>query len=145
MKWVTGKHINVDRIACPWLILRFLDAEAEFLFVDEKEVLPVAARDEAVPYDVPHHPELKFTHHEKMCTFEVLLREFEVDDPGLHLLAKIVRGAGRHGERSAAPEAAGLRAISEGFRYLGISSDKSLTWGFPVYDALYAWCLEQTK
>lgn len=139
MKWVTRKDIKVDRTACPWLIRRFLDPEAEFLFVDEKDVLTAAAREEAVPFDLPRHPELKFTHHEGLCTFEVLLREFELDDPALARLAKIVHAAELRGQDSA-PEAPGLKAIAEGFHLLAVNDEKRLTWGFPVYDALYAWC-----
>jgi hypothetical protein len=139
MKWVTRKDIKVDRTACPWLIRRFLDPEAEFLFVEEKDVLTAAAREEAVPFDLPRHPELKFTHHEGLCTFEVLLREFELEDPALARMAKIVHAAELRGQDSA-PEGPGLKAIAEGFHLLAVSDEKRLAWGFPVYDALYAWC-----
>ena len=139
MKWVTRKDIKVDRTACPWLIRRFLDPEAEFLFVEEKDVLTAAAREEAVPFDLPRHPELKFTHHEGLCTFEVLLREFDLDDPALARLAKIVHSAELRGQDSA-PEGLGLKAIAEGFHLLAVNDEKRLAWGFPVYDALYAWC-----
>lgn len=138
MKWVTRENIKVDRVACPWLIQRFIDPDAEFLFVPEGKVLQVAARKEAVPYDMPRNPELKFTHHGGLCTFEVLIREFELEDPALDRLAKIVRG-----EERAAPEAAGLKAIAEGFAALGISDKDQLARGFPLYDALYAWCQKQ--
>ncbi len=139
MKWVTRKDIKVDRTACPWLIRRFLDPEAEFLFVEEKDVLTAAAREEAVPFDLPRHPELKFTHHEGLCTFEVLLREFDLDDPALARMAKIVHAAELRGQDSA-PEGPGLKAIAEGFHLLAVNDEKRLAWGFPVYDALYAWC-----
>jgi hypothetical protein len=139
MKWVTRKDIKVDRTACPWLIRRFLDPEAEFLFVEEKDVLTAAAREEAVPFDLPRHPELKFTHHEGLCTFEVLLREFELDDPALARMAKIVHAAELRGQDSAS-EGPGLKAIAEGFHLLAVNDEKRLAWGFPVYDALYAWC-----
>jgi hypothetical protein len=139
MKWVTRKDIKVDRTACPWLIRRFLDPEAEFLFVEEKDVLTAAAREEAVPFDLPRHPELKFTHHEGLCTFEVLLREFDLDDPALARMAKIVHAAELRGQDSA-PEGPGLKAIAEGFHLLAVNDEKRLVWGFPVYDALYAWC-----
>jgi hypothetical protein len=139
MKWVTRKDIKVDRTACPWLIRRFLDPEAEFLFVEEKDVLTAAAREEAVPFDLPRHPELKFTHHEGLCTFEVLLREFDLDDPALARMAKIVHAAELRGQDSAA-EGPGLKAIAEGFHLLAVNDEKRLAWGFPVYDALYAWC-----
>lgn len=145
MKWVTRKDVKVDRMACPWLIRRFLDPEAEFLFVEEKDVLTAAASQEAVPFDVPRHPELKFTHHDGLCTFEVLLREFELDDPALARLARIIHAAELHGTDDAMAEAPGLKAIAEGFHLLGASDEKRLAWGFPVYDALYAWCQKHAK
>jgi hypothetical protein len=145
MKWVTRKDAKVDRIACPWLIRRFLDLEAEFLFVEEKDVLSAAAREDAVPFDLPNHPELKFTHHDGHCTFEVLLREFEMEDPALTRLAKIVHAADLHCQEHAAPEAPGLKAIAEGFHILGAKDEKRLAWGFPLYDALYAWCQKHAK
>lgn len=143
MRWVTRENIKVDRVACPWLIRRFIDADAEFLFVPEERVLEVAAQEEAVPFDLPRNPELKFTHHDGLCTFEILLREFELEDPALNRLAKIVHGADIRGEEHASAEAPGLRAIAEGFAALDISDEGRLTYGFPIYDALYAWCSRQ--
>ena len=140
MKWVTRARPKVDRVACPWLIKRFIDEDAEFLFVPEKDVLKIAARDDAVPFDMPRNPELKFTHHDGLCTFEVLLREFDLKEPALARLAKIVHGADLAGEERTAPEAAGLRAIAEGFAALKLSDEKRLVHGFPIYEALYAWC-----
>lgn len=145
MKWVTRKDIKVDRIACPWLISRFIDPDAEFLFVEEKDVLTAAAREEAVPFDLPRHPELKFTHHEGLCTFEVLVREFDIDDPALTRLSRIVHAAELRGEDASAPEGYGLKAITEGFHALGVTDEKRLSWGFPVCDALYAWCQKQAR
>src|SRR5574337_809125 len=124
MKWVTRQDVKVDRVACPWLIRRFIDPEAEFLFAPENEVLAIAAREEAVPFDMPRHPELKFTHHDGLCTFEVLLREFDLKEPALRRLAKIVHGADIRGEEHTAPEAAGLKAIAEGFHALQISDEQ---------------------
>jgi hypothetical protein len=145
MKWITRQNIKVDRIACPWLIRRFIDPKAEFQFVPEKEVLKIAARSEAVPFDMPHNPELKFTHHDGLCTFEVLIREFGLKDAALTRLAKIVHGAELAGEEHVAPEAAGVRAIVEGFAALEIKDEERLQRGFQVYDALYAWCRKHAK
>lgn len=145
MKWITRENIKVDRVACPWLIRRFIDPQAEFLFVPEGEVLKIAAREEAVPFDMPRNPELKFTHHNGLSTFEVLIREFDLKEPGLAHLAKIVHGADIRGEEHAAAEAPGLKAIAEGFAAMGLSDEKRLAYGFPLYDALYAWCGKQAR
>ena len=145
MKWVTRRDIRAERIACPWLILRFLDSEAQFLFVEEKDVLLAAAREEAVPFDLPHHPDMKFNPHEGLCTFEVLLHEFEVEDPALTRLGKIVHAAELRSQSRGTPEAAGLRAIAEGFHLIEASDEKRLAWGYPIYDALYAWCEKHPK
>src|SRR5437899_2439920 len=93
MKWITRQNIKVDRVACPWLIRRFIDEKAQFLFAPENEVLAIAAREDAVPFDMPRNPELKFTHHKGLCTFEVLLREFDLKEQALARLAKIVHAA----------------------------------------------------
>ena len=143
MKWITRENIKVDRVACPWLIRRFVDAEAQFLFVPEDQVLGRAATEEAAPFDMPRNPELKFTHHDGMCTFEVIMREFRLQDVALARLARIVHGADIQGEEHAAAEAPGLRAIAEGFAALGLSDEERLARGFPIYDALYAWCQKQ--
>jgi hypothetical protein len=145
MKWVTRSNVKVDRVACPWLIRRFIDADAQFLFVPAEQVLETAAREEAVPFDMPRHPELKFTHHDGLCTFEVLLREFDLDDPALARLAKIVHAADIQGEEHTSAEGPGLRAIAEGFAALGLSDEKRLVRSFPIYDALYAWCAKQSQ
>jgi hypothetical protein len=145
MKWITRQNIKVDRVACPWLIRRFIDEKAQFLFAPENEVLPIAAREDAVPFDMPRNPELKFTHHKGLCTFEVLLREFDLKEPALARLAKIVHAADISGEEHTAPEAPGLKAIAEGFHALNLSDEKRLAYGFPIYDALYAWCEGRAK
>jgi len=145
MKWVTHKGVKVDGTACPWLIRRFLDPDAQFIFTDEKEVLNAAAQQEAVPFDLPRHPELKFTHHDGLCTFEVLLREFKLDDPALIRLSKIVHSAELRNNQRSSPEAAGIKAVAEGFHMLGADDETRLTWGFPIYDALYAWCQRDSK
>lgn len=145
MKWITRQNVKVDRVACPWLIRRFIDPKAEFLFAPEAEVLEIAAREEAVPFDMPRNPELKFTHHDGLCTFEILLREFGLKDAPLARLAKIVHAADIAGEEHTAPEAPGLKAIAEGFASLEISDEQRLAYGFPVYDALHAWCRRRVK
>ncbi|HJY88271.1 MAG TPA: chromate resistance protein ChrB domain-containing protein [Candidatus Acidoferrales bacterium] len=145
MKWITRQHVKVDRVACPWLIRRFIDPQAEFLFAPEAEVLAIAAREEAVPFDMPRNPELKFTHHNGLCTFEVLVREFDLKERGLARLEKIVHAADIRGEEHKAPEAAGLKAIAEGFEAMGLSDEQRLARGFPIYDALYAWCEKHPK
>ena len=145
MKWITREGVKVDRVACPWLIRRFIDADAEFLFAPEDQILKIAAKEEAVPFDIPHNPQLKFTHHVGLCSFEVLIREFDLKDPALTRLAKIVHAADIHGEEHTAPEAAGLKAIAEGFHALPITDKQRLAYGFPVYEALYAWCRKHAK
>ena len=145
MKWITRSNVKVDRVACPWLIRRFIDPDAHFLFVPEEHVLPLAAQEGAVPFDMPRNPELKFTHHDGLCTFEILIREFGLKDPALDRLAKIVHGADIKGEEHVAAEASGLRAIAEGFAALGLSDEERLARGFPIYDAFYAWCENQAK
>lgn len=143
MKWITRNNIKVDRVACPWLIRKFIDPQAEFHFVPEDQVLGVAAREEATPFDMPRNPELKFTHHDGLCTFEILIREYRLTDPALKRLARIVHGADIRGEEYAAAESPGLQAIADGFAALGISDEERLARGFPIYDALYAWCRKQ--
>ncbi len=145
MKWITRQNVKVDRVACPWLIRRFIDPQAQFLFVPENEVLARAAREEAVPFDMPRNLELKFTHHDGLCTFEVLMREFNLKEPGLEYLARIVHGADIKGEEHSAEEAPGLKAIAEGFAAMNLSDEQRLAHGFPIYDALYAWCQKQAK
>jgi hypothetical protein len=145
MKWITRKELRAEGIACTWLIRRFLDEDAEFIFAEENEVLNVAAREEAVPFGLPRHPELKFTAKGGLSTFEVLLDESELEDRGLTRLAKILSAAELRGEESAAPQGAGLKAIVDGFALMGASDEQRLTWGFPIFDALYAWCQKHPK
>ena len=143
MRWITRQNIKVDRVACPWLIRRFIDPDAEFLFVEEDQVLPMAEHMDATPFDMPRNPELKYTHHDGLCTFEVIIREYGLKDLALARLARIVHGADIRGEESAAAEAPGLQAIAEGFAAMGISDEERLAHGFPIYDALFAWCKKQ--
>ncbi len=137
MKWVTREGAKTDRVACPWLIKRFIDPEAEFLFVPKDQVLTVARKEGGKSFDAPG---ADYTHGDNKCSFEVLIEEYKLDDPALHALAQIVHGADIPADINLVPEAAGLRAIAEGF-YLACSDDhEKLGREFPMYDALYAWC-----
>jgi hypothetical protein len=142
MKWVTRERPKTDRIACPWLIKRFIDPEAEFLYVPADEVLAVAAREGARSYDAPG---ADYTHRDGLCSFEVLVEEFELDDPALHRLARIVHGADIADDRDATPESRGLLAVAEGFHLLELGDHRQLELSLPVYDALYAWCKREVE
>ena len=137
MKWVTRERPKTDRIACPWLIKNFIDAEAEFLYVAQGEVLAVAGREGAHSYDAPN---AEYTHRDGLCSFEVLVEEYKLDDPALRLLARIVHGADVSEDRDATPQSRGLLAVAEGFHLLNLGDHRQLELSLPVYDALYAWC-----
>lgn len=137
MKWVTRERPKTDRIACPWLILRFVDPEAEFLYVPADEVLGVAEREDALSYDAP---DARYSHRDALCTFEVLVEEYGIDDPAVHVLARIVHGADIAEDRDATPQSRGLLAVAEGFHLLELGDHRQLELSLPVYDALYAWC-----
>jgi len=138
MKWVTRKNANVDRIACPWLIRKFVDADAEFLFVPADEVRSVAEREGALPYDIP---DVELGHVDGRCSFESIIVKYQIKDPALDLLAKIVHGADVAGDRDIVPEAAGLYAIANGFALVhGEQDHEKIRLETPMYDALYAWC-----
>jgi hypothetical protein len=138
MKWVTRRNAKVDRIACPWLIRRFIDPQAEFLFVRAEEVGTVAEQEGAIPFDVPG---VELGHREGRCSFESLLRKYGLEDPALLLLGRIIHGADIPEDVGIEPEAAGLRAVGHGFALLlGEDDQEKLRLQMPVYDALYAWC-----
>ena len=137
MRWVTRERPKTDRIACPWLIRNLIDPEAVFLYVPADEVLAVAERDNALSYDAPG---ARYTHRDGLCTFEVLVEEFEIQDPAVALLARIVHGADVAEDRDATPESRGLLAVAEGFHLLELDDHRQLELSLPVYDALYAWC-----
>jgi hypothetical protein len=139
MQWITRERVKVDRVACPWLIRKFVDPQAEFLFVPADQVLSVAAQTGAMPYDVP---EVTLGHHGKACSFEAILDEYTLTgDAALVLLGKIVNGADTDNTRWQQPEGAGLEAIAEGFRHLGFTDDLAQNQAaWIVYDALYAYC-----
>jgi hypothetical protein len=136
MKWVTREKARVDRIACPWLIRRFIDPEPTFLFVPAGEVIEVARREGAIPYDVP---EVELGHHGDRCSFDAFIATYRLDDPALHALAEIVRGADTSA-RGLTRESWGLYAIASGFRELARDDHENMARQFPVYDALYAYC-----
>jgi hypothetical protein len=139
MKWVTRARPKIDRVACPWLIRRFVDPAAEFLYVPPGEVMAVAAREGAIPYDVPG---VELGHHGDQCSFDAIIRKYDLRDPALARLATIVRAADT-GAPHLAPEAPGLEAIAEGFRLAFTDDQELLARELPVYDALYAYCRRQ--
>ena len=145
MKWITRSNVKVDRVACPWLIKRFIDAEAEFLFVTEDLLLETARRQEAIPFDATRLPKVKLNHRGERCTFEAILEDYKLSDPALHRLALIVRGADVKGQEHVSAESPGLRAIAEGFAASGISDPERLIREFPVYDALYEYARHRLK
>lgn len=143
MKYVTRAHAKVDRIACPWLITRFIDKDAEFLFVAADEVMDTAKRESAIPFDVPG---VELGHRGELCSFDAVIEKYGITDPALLRLAEIVRGADTS-NRTLTPESAGLFALASGFHALSPSryaDDHALLQAeFPVYDALYEFCRAQ--
>jgi hypothetical protein len=138
MRWITRKNAAVDRIACPWLIRRFIDPEAEFLYVDAAEVDRIARNQGATPYDVEG---AKLGHVDGRCSFESILLEYRLSDPALKRLADIVHGADVEADINRSPESAGLKAAAMGFRkQYGERDHEKLEAQMPLYDALYAWC-----
>lgn len=141
MKWVTRKNANVDRIACPWLIRRFVDRDAEFLYVATEEVAAVAEREGAIPYDVKG---VELGHVDGRCSFESIMVKYDLTDPALQRLAKIVHGADVAADINVVPESAGLKAIAQGFGLAhGENDHEKIRLETPMYDALYTWCQEQ--
>ncbi len=136
MKWITREKARVDRIACPWLISRFIDRDAEFLFVPSDQVMTVAKREQAIPYDVP---DVELGHHGHHCSFDAFLEKYKLDDPALRALALIVRGADTS-NRALSPESAGLFAYATGFAATSKDDFDNMARQFPAYDALYAYC-----
>jgi hypothetical protein len=143
MRFVTRKNAAVDRIACPWLIRRFVDRGAEFLYVDPQEVARVAREQDAVPYDVEG---AELGHVDGRCSFESILLKYRLDDPALQRLAAIVHGADVEADLAKTPESAGLKALAMGFRKVYGERDlEKLEAEMPMYDALYAWCQAQVR
>lgn len=136
MKWITRERPKIDRIACPWLVLRFIDRSAEFLYVPATEVLRLAAATGAIPYDVPG---VELGHVGEFCSFDAFLAKYDLSDPALCGLAAIVRGADTS-RFDLSPQSAGLHAISQGLSHLYSDDHEMLRHGIVMYDALYAWC-----
>ena len=141
MEWVTREHPHTDRIACPWLIRRFIDPGAQITYVARDEVLPYAERTGAVSFDAAG---ARYTHRGGLCSFEVLVEEYALaGDPALALMARVVHGADVSDDRDATPQSRGLEAIAAGFMHLGVDDQEQLRLELPVYDALYAWAQQQ--
>jgi len=141
MKWVTRERPKIDRIACPWLIARFIDKTPEFLFVPTEQVLAVAHETGAVPYDIPG---VEMSHEGEFCSFDTFLKKYHLTDPALQQLAVIVRGADTS-RLDLAPQAPGLLALSLGLSRVYADDHEMLRHGMVMYDALYAWCRDCQK
>ncbi|MGH9338711.1 MAG: chromate resistance protein ChrB domain-containing protein [Acidobacteriota bacterium] len=137
MKWITRSHVHVDRVACPWLIKRFIDNQAEFLFVPKNQVNELAKSTGAIPFDAP---EVELGHQEGRCSFESILQKYDLNDPALLRLAEIVHAADIRADVDKDPLARGLEAIATGFSILFPDDETNLEKQFVIYDALYAWC-----
>ena len=144
MKWITREHVKVDRVACPWLIKKFVDADAEFIFAPVDKVMDEAKRLNAIPYDVKN---VELAHHGKECSFEAILKKYSLsDNAALVLLGRIVNGADTDNTLYQQPEGPGLQAVAEGFRHLGYKDDHAINAAeWIVYDALYAYCREMVR
>jgi hypothetical protein len=141
MKWVTRARPKVDRVACPWLIKRFVDPQAEFLYVQAEQVMEVSKQADAIPFDVPG---VELGHRGPECSFDAIIKKYKLADSALQRLAIIVRGA-ETTEKGLAPECPGLEAIAEGFRLAYSDDHDLLEHEMPVYDALYAYCQEKLR
>jgi len=136
MRWITRERPKIDRVACPWLVARFIDRSPEFVFVRSKDVLRVAAETDAIPYDIPG---VELSHVGDRCSFDAFIEKYALSDPTFESLAVIVRGADTS-RLDLAPEAAGLFAISHGLSQNFSDDHELLRHGMVMYDALYAWC-----
>ena len=136
MKWITRERPKIDRIACPWLVTRFIDKDAEFLYVPSGDVLRIAAEAGAIPYDIPN---VELSHVGELCSFDAFLKKYELHDPALQQLALIVRGADTSC-LDLTPQSSGLYAISLGLSQTFANDHEMLQHGLVMYDALYAWC-----
>ena len=137
MKWLTRSHVHVDRVACPWLITRFVDNEAEFLFVPKNQIDRVVKQAGAIPFDAP---DVELGHHDGRCSFEAIIAKYDLKDPALLRMAKIIHAADVAADIDTDPIARGLDAIAVGFSLRLPSDEENLLHQFEVYDALYAWC-----
>jgi hypothetical protein len=136
MKWITRSHVHVDRVACPWLITRFIDSAAEFLFVPKSKVMEMAEKEGAIPFDTPG---AELHHRENLCTFDVIIREYQLTDPALLRMAQVINAADTD-RLDADPLAAGFEAIAVGYGLRFPDDRENIERQFEVYDALYAWC-----
>lgn len=141
MKWITRERPKIDRIACPWLIAKFIDKEPEFLYVPSSDVLKIANETGAIPYDIPN---VEFSHVGELCSFDAFLKKYDLTDPALQQLAEIVRGADTS-KLDLTPQSAGLYAISLGLSKSFSDDHEMLKHGIVMYDALYAWCKDCQK
>lgn len=137
MIWITRSHVHVDRVACPWLITRFVDSEAEFMFVPKNEIDRIVKETGAIPFDAPG---VELGHHEGRCSFDSIILKYELKEPGLLRMAKIVHSADVDEDINNDPIARGLEAIASGFSLRFPEDVENLEHQFDVYDALYAWC-----
>jgi len=144
-RWITRCDVKVDRVACPWLIRRFIDPKAQFFFVPEDRLLETAGRLRATPFDAQRLPEVKLNHRAERCTFEAILEDYGIVEASLQRLALIVRGADVKGQEHIAAESQGLRAIAHGFAMSGINDEERLEREFPIYDALYQYLCRQER
>ena len=133
---MTREHPRTDRIACPWLIRKFIDPDAEIVYVPAGDVLTYADREGAISFDAPG---ARYTHRDGMCSFETLIAEYHLDDPALALMARVVHGADVSEDADATPQSRGLEAIADGFALIDVDDQRQLELELPVYDALYAW------
>ena len=140
MKWVTRSHVHVDRVACPWLITRFIDSDAEFLFVPKSEIGRVVRETDAIPFDAP---DVELGHHGGGCSFESIIMKYELKDPGLLRLAQAVHSADVASDIDSDHIAHGLEAIDSGYSLRYPDDQENLAHQLEVYDALYAWCRMQ--
>ena len=138
MQWVTREHPHTDRVACPWLIRKFIDPGAEIVYLPGDEVLTYAERSGAISFDAKG---ARYTQRDGLCSFEVLIREYGLGgDRALALMARVIHGADVSEDRDATPQSPGLLAVADGFALLGLPDQEQLSRELPVYDALYAWC-----
>jgi hypothetical protein len=144
MKWITREHVKVDRVACPWLIRRYVDPDAEFLFVPAAAVIEIAEREGATPFDTPG---VRLGHRDGRCSFETIIDEYRLleRDPALREMAAIVHGADVAADLDQVPESRGLLAVAEGFGLVFEEDHDILAAEFPVYDALHAWCARREE
>jgi hypothetical protein len=143
MKWVTRERPHTDRIACPWLIRRFIDPAAEIVYLPRDQVLDYAEREGAMSFDAPG---AKYTHRDGKCSFEVLIEDHALGgDAALALLAQVVHGADVSEDADITPQSRGLEAIARGFMHLGVDDQRQLELELPVYDALYAWAQHEVS